>query len=88
MFVMLFLIMSLTDSNFLSLRMRTLTNFEQERTCSRMHDISARRVLLGIKIVWYLDTIIIGRFEQSRLDGGRFKYLTWVVRVTFGSYNQ
>ena len=48
--------MSLTDSNFLSLRMRTLTNFEQERTCSRMHDISARRVLLGIKIVWYLDT--------------------------------
>ena len=32
--------------------------------------------------------IIIGRFEQSRLDGGGFKYLTGVVRVTFGSYNQ
>ena len=32
--------------------------------------------------------IIIGRFEQSGLNGGRFKYLTWVVRVTFGSYNQ
>lgn len=34
--------------------------------------------------------IIIGRFDQSGLDGRRFKYLTLtgVVRVTFGSYNQ
>ena len=51
-FLILFLIMSLTDHNFLSLRMSS----KQGRTCSRMHDISARRVPLGIKTVWNLDT--------------------------------
>ena len=51
-FLILFLIMSLTDHNFLSLRMSS----KQGRTCSRVHDISARHVPLGIKTVWNLDT--------------------------------
>ena len=51
-FLILFLIMSLTDHNFLSLRMSS----KQGRTCSRVHDISARRMPLGIKTVLNLDT--------------------------------
>ena len=123
MFLMFFLIMSLTDSNFLSLRMRTCTNelrtgknlfsnarhFCSSRASGHKNSVVPRynKSLydkhLGQTIDFFVPAwnpvfsklprkkvvrIIIGRFEQSGLYGRRFKYLTWVVRVTFGSYNQ